>query len=155
ELNPSIVQLSVSDVVVIPKGQTKTITATGADSYQWFNPMNQLIGSDATITIQDECDYTLVAGVGECQLTKSFKVTNLASYTIPNLITPDGDGLNDLWIIQDTYAYQKDVTVNIFLQTGTKVSTATDYHNNRPESGSIQSTTGQPPIYYYSRTKGK
>src|SRR5699024_10374456 len=117
--------------------------------------MNQLIGSDATITIQDEGDYTLVAGVGECQLTKSFKVTNLVSYTIPNVITPDGDGFNDLWIIPDTYAYQKDVTVNIFLQTGTRVFTSNDYQNNWPESGSIQSTTGQPPIYYYSITKGK
>src|SRR5690606_16813265 len=39
EVSPSVVQLNVSDVVVIPEGQTKTITASGGDSYQWFDSM--------------------------------------------------------------------------------------------------------------------
>src|SRR5690606_28937580 len=102
-------------------GQTKTITALGGDSYQWFDPKNELIGSASNITIQEEGEYTLVAGVGECQVTKRFKVTNLESYVIPNVITPNGDGYNDLWIIPSTYAYQKDITVNIFLQSGTRI----------------------------------
>lgn len=155
ELSPSVVQLNVSDVVVIPEGQTKTITASGGDSYQWFDPKNELIGSASNITIQEEGEYTLVAGVGECQVTKRFKVTNLESYVIPNVITPNGDGYNDLWIIPSTYAYQKDITVNIFLQSGTRIYSTSDYQNNWPESSSIQSSGSQPPIYYYSITKGK
>lgn len=155
ELSPSVVQINVSDVVVIPEGQTKTITASGGDSYQWFDPMNELIGSERSITIQEEGEYTMVAGVGQCQLTKTFKVTNLESYVVPNVITPNGDGFNDLWIIPNSYAYQKDVTVNIYLQTGTRVFTSNEYQNNWPESFSLQSNGGQPPIYYYSITKGK
>lgn len=155
DLNPSVVQLNVSDVVVIPEGQTKTITASGGDSYQWFDPMNELISSERSITIHQEGEYTLVAGVGQCQLTKTFKVTNLESYVIPNVITPNGDGFNDLWIIPSTYAYKKDVTVNIFLQSGTRVYSTNDYQNNWPESSILQTSGSQPPIYYYSITKGK
>ena len=155
ELSPAVVQINVSDIVAIPEGQTKTITASGADSYQWFDPMNELIGSERSITVQEEGEYRLVAGVGECQITKKFKVTNLVSYVIPNVITPNGDGFNDLWIIPNSYAYQKDVTVNIFMQTGTRVYTTTDYQNNWPESFSLHQNGGQPPIYYYSITKGK
>lgn len=155
ELDSSIVQLNVSDVVAIPEGQTKTIIASGGDSYQWFSSTNELIGSEGSITVQDEGEYTLIAGVGSCQLTKKFKVTNLVSYVIPNVITPNGDGFNDLWVIPNSYAYQKDVTVNIFQQTGSMVYSTNDYQNNWPESSSIQYTGGQPPIYYYSITKGK
>lgn len=155
DISPEVVQLNVSDMVVIPEGQTKTVTATGGDSYQWFDGMNQLIGSERSITVQEEGEYTLVAGVGECQLTKTFKVSNLESYAIPNVITPNGDGFNDLWIIPNSYAYQDDVTVNIYSQSGTRIYSTNAYQNNWPESSSIHQNGGQPPIYYYSITKGK
>src|SRR5690606_35925323 len=64
DISPEVVQLNVSDMVVIPESQTKTITATGGESYQWFDAMNQLIGSERSITVQEEGEYTLVAGVG-------------------------------------------------------------------------------------------
>ncbi|WP_417363196.1 gliding motility-associated C-terminal domain-containing protein [Galbibacter sp.] len=155
DISPSVVQLNVSDLVVIPEGQTKTVTASGGDSYQWFDAMNELIGSERSITIQEEGEYTLVAGVGQCQLTKTFKVSSLESYAIPNVITPNGDGFNDLWIIPNSYAYQKEVTVNIYSQLGTRIYSTNEYQNNWPESSSINQSGGQPPIYYYSITKGK
>src|SRR5690606_30598726 len=103
ELSSSVVQLNVSDVVVILEGQSKTITASGGDSYQWFEPKNELIGSASNITIQEDGEYTLVDRAGECQVTKRFNGTNLESYVIAYVMTPNGFRYNAPCIISSTY----------------------------------------------------
>ncbi|MCM5662286.1 T9SS type B sorting domain-containing protein [Galbibacter mesophilus] len=155
EFNPSVVSLNVSEMVTIPEGDSKVVTASGADSYQWFNTKNELMSSDATVTLSEEGEYMLLASVGDCQVTKKVQVTHAVSFVVPNIVTPNGDGYNDLWVIPKSYAYQKDITVNIYEQSGATVFTATGYQNNWPESSSITHTGGRPPIYYYQITKGK
>ncbi|MDG3584174.1 gliding motility-associated C-terminal domain-containing protein [Galbibacter pacificus] len=157
-INPfdaSMVTIDAPETIAVPEGETKTVTASGGDAYQWFNTKNELISNGPSVTLSEEGEYTLLASVGECQATNTVKFTNLVSYVVPNVITPNGDGFNDLWIIPNSYAYQKDVTVNIYEQSGAPIYRASAYQNNWPESSSIMYTGGRPPIYYYKITKGK
>ncbi|QLE01141.1 gliding motility-associated C-terminal domain-containing protein [Galbibacter sp. BG1] len=155
EFDTSIVTLNVSEIVSIPEGESKEVIATGGDSYQWFDAENELISNASSVTLSEEGEYTLLAAVGDCQVAKKVTVTYVLSYVVPNIVTPNGDGFNDLWVIPNSYAYKQDITVNIYEQSGATVFTATGYQNNWPESSSITRSGSRPPIYYYQITKGK
>jgi gliding motility-associated-like protein len=87
-------------------------------------------GSDTvTITIdQQECNYDV---------------------TIHNAITPNGDGKNDRWVI-DNLAYYPDVTVQVFTKLGDKVYEKVGYQNDW-NGGDLPSGV----YYYLVRLNGK
>ncbi|MCX2679083.1 gliding motility-associated C-terminal domain-containing protein [Galbibacter sp. EGI 63066] len=151
----SVVTVDVGETVSIPEGETKIVSAYGGDSYQWFNTEHELMSSSSSVTLSEEGEYTLLASVGECQVTKTIKVTNLTSFVVPNVVTPNGDGFNDMWVIPNSYAYQEDVTVDIYEQSGTPVFSTSGYQNNWPQASSITFSGSNPPIYYYRIMKGK
>jgi len=53
-------------------------------------------------------------------------IISLHGVTAPNTFTPNGDGINDTWLIKNLWAY-KDCTVDIFNRNGQKVYTSTGY----------------------------
>ena len=155
DFDTSVVTLDASGTIAIPEGDSKVVTASGGDSYQWFNTKNELISNGPSVSLSEEGEYIVLVAVGDCQLSKTIKVTHVLSYVVPNVITPNGDGFNDLWIIPNSYAYQKDITINIYEQSGATIYSTNDYQNNWPESSSITYSGSRPPIYYYRITKGK
>ena len=155
DFDTSVVTLDASGTIAIPEGDSKVVTASGGDSYQWFNTKNELISNGPSVSLSEEGEYIVLVAVGDCQVSKTIKVTHVLSYVVPNVITPNGDGFNDLWIIPNSYAYQKDITINIYEQSGATIYSTNDYQNNWPESSSITYSGSRPPIYYYRITKGK
>lgn len=108
-----------TDVTII-EGTSTTLNATGGGSYLWtptstlsdstiFNPVAT---PDSTTTY-----YVTVTSTGGCTATDSVIVIVLPTVEFPNGITPNGDGQNDVWIIDFIEQYPNNV-VEIYNRWG-------------------------------------
>ena len=143
----SVVNVDADANVVIVEGTTRTVTATGADSYQWLDTNNTLLGSGPSFTFDTEGQYLLLATSGNCDISRVLTVSYRDTFEIPNVITANGDGINDLWIIPNSYSGNSDVTVILYNEQGEEVLNVNNYQNNWPESSTPFSKRNQ--IFYY------
>ena len=70
----------------------------------------------------------------------------LSPLSIPNTFTPNGDGINDTWVIKDLEYYPKS-TINIFNRWGQKLFTSIGYPI--PWDGNYQGKALSSGTYYY------
>ena len=120
--------------IFINENEEITITASGADSYEWFID-GVLESSSNEIIVNQEITIQLIAQLNGCEIIKNFNVLYQAqvfSAVIPNTITPNNDGKNDTWIITEELAYQNNVEVVIFSSNQQIVYRTKDYQNNWP-----------------------
>lgn len=66
---------------------------------------------------------------------------------IPNLISPNGDGINDTWVIPQAYISGTNTNVMIVSSQGNIVLNTNDYQNNWPENDLGLKDVN--PIFYY------
>ncbi len=117
-------------------------------NYAWQDHNNNLISNSSAIkhtapgapgyyevklTVQDSCAYTFT--------TSAFVLTNLCSLDVPNVISPDGDGVNDTWVIKGI-ELRPNTSVVIHDKWGRLVFETTNYKNDWNGSN----TSG---VYYY------
>ncbi|WP_316843180.1 gliding motility-associated C-terminal domain-containing protein [Pedobacter psychrodurus] len=69
-----------------------------------------------------------------------------AHIVIPNTFSPNGDGINDTWVIK-YIEYYKDCTINIFNRWGVKVLSSVGY--NRQWDGRFKGVDTPVGTYYY------
>ena len=148
----SLLAIDKPQDLIIIEGETVTVTASGADSYEWYDAGNILISSSDSFGFQEEGEYLLIASFGTCTVSKVITVVFRDMFAIPNVITANGDGINDLWVLPNTYSRDPNVLVTIFNERGEQVFSQSGYENNWP-----QSTTAfnkQSMIFYYKITRG-
>ena len=125
-------------------------SATGTNlSYTWTPPSfldNASIARPRVAATKD-ITYTLqvVTALG-CKGEDEVTVKILKQIIVPNAFSPNGDGVNDTWIIQYLESYP-DCTVDVFNRYGQTVFHSTGY--TRPWDGKVN---GQPlPVgtYYW------
>jgi gliding motility-associated-like protein len=117
--------------------------------YLWSPDIN--INNDTiknpTITATKETTYTLkVTDIRGCVAEDSIIVKVLDGLEIPNTFTPNGDGVNDTWVIPDLDTYPG-ATVDIFTRYGQKV-----FHSNGygvPWDGTNNGKPLPQGVYYY------
>jgi gliding motility-associated-like protein len=134
-------------------GTSITLTASGAHTYEWyFN--DEIVSNGPSVTIEEPGTYKLIAKVGECQVTKEFVVTGMENnmMAIPNVVTPNADGINDTWNLPTKYVNNENVEVVIYGPDGSIVFRSTRYLNNWPESSFTYSLKN--PVYYYTIMEG-
>jgi len=146
-LDPNLIQLDVDGDVVFPEGSSRTVTATGGTSYEWFDTGNNLLSSTDSMTFTEEGEFTLVARIDNCSVTRQLTAVYLDLFKIPNVITPNGDGANDQWVIPNSYSNKTDVNVIIYDDKGIEQLNLTSYQNNWPESSMAFPT--QSMVFYY------
>lgn len=147
-LDPELITLSEDGDVIFPEGSSKTVTATGGGTaYVWYDANNNEVSTTDSYTFTAEGDYTLVASIDNCDVVKTITADYLDLFNIPNVITPNGDGANDQWIIPNSYSNKSDVNVIIYNSQGKEVLNATNYQNNWPESSSAFAS--QNMVFYY------
>jgi gliding motility-associated-like protein len=68
---------------------------------------------------------------------------------VPNIFTPNGDGINDLFIVKNIETYANN-SVTVFTRWGQKVYESTDYDNNMPWDGTdMQGNQLADGVYFY------
>ena len=146
-LNPDLITLDIDGDVIFPEGSSKTVNASGGTAYRWLDANNIEISGSSSATFTTEGNYLLIANIDNCEISKSITVTYLDLFNIPNVITPNGDGANDQWIIPNSYSNKSDVRVIIYNAKGVEVLNSTNYQNNWPESS--MSFAKQNMVFYY------
>ncbi len=158
EFLDSTITLEVSPQI-LPEDGTVTITAPLSSnySYEWFFNGELIIGeTQNTIEVDQEGDYFVVLALEECMITsETVSVSSVAppgeSEIIPNIVTPNGDNINDSWLLPPSLFNQQDVEVTIYDPRGQIDFNTVSYQNNWPTENSKSS--GEEPVYYYIITK--
>jgi hypothetical protein len=147
----SLITLDSSLNVVFPEGSSKTVNAAGGTAYQWVDSNNNIISNTSSVSLTSEGTYTLTAYIDACVVLKQITVTYKDTFRIPNVITVNGDGINDLWLLPNAFSKNPEINVIIYNDKGIEIFNVNDYQNNWPES----STTfkSQNMLFYYSIRK--
>ena len=146
-LDDSLVTLDTSENIVFAEGGSKTVNADGADSYTWYDSNNREIGNSRSVTLTEEGTYLLIATIGTCEIQKTLTVTYKDTFKVPNVISVNGDGINDLWVLPNSYSKNPEINVIIYDPKGQEVLNVMGYQNNWPPSS--MAFTKQNMVYYY------
>ncbi len=140
EFDDSVLEVNPSSTAVLEPGETITLEASGADSYEWLNEMGDILSTNETVDINALGEYTLIGTVGTCRAERKINVVeDDGKLVIPNIVTPfNGDGINDTWELPNRFAFQTDVQVIIYDSRGREVLNTTDYQNNWPENNNLK-----------------
>ncbi|MDO8992578.1 MAG: gliding motility-associated C-terminal domain-containing protein, partial [Daejeonella sp.] len=137
----------------VSKGLSMNITAAGGSSYSWANSSGIISGQNtATITIRPAVatTYTVtITNANGCVSSQSITINVLEDYLaldINNLVSPNGDGLNDALVIKNLDMYPNN-TVKIFDVTGRMLYSKQNYTNDW--DGSFQGSPLTEGTYYY------
>src|SRR5690606_30933542 len=101
-------------------GESLQLQASGGNTYQWSPAqwLNNAEIDDPTATPLEDITYTVtVTSHTGCVFEDDITVTVLDELLIPNTFTPNGDGINDTWIITYIENYENN-QVLIFDRTG-------------------------------------
>ncbi|WP_343534471.1 YDG domain-containing protein [Pedobacter sp.] len=120
----------------IGKGLTLQLTASGGSSYSWANAQGIISGhNSATLTIRPTVNTTYTVTVTNnngCSSTASYAVAivdDLSIVKATNLLSPNGDGVNDVWKVDNIDMYPQ-AMVRIFDKAGRIVYTRKGYDNS-------------------------
>lgn len=117
----------------ISKGQTVILTASGGTAYSWIGADIQNGHNTGVVKVRpkETTTYTVIAvNADGCSNTAQFTIHVKEDHLlIPNtVITPNGDGKNDTWIIKNI-DYYPDNRVKIYDRAGRLVYSKTGYAN--------------------------
>jgi gliding motility-associated-like protein len=97
--------------------------------------------------------YTLSAQVGNCSDQSSVTVTVTPRLRIPNALSPNGDGDDDTWEIDNIGDYPGN-HVLVFNRWGSKIFETSGYRRGNEWNGSISGQPAPVGTYYYVITLG-
>ena len=144
--------IALTPNVFIASGLPYQITPvyTGAGLTYTWSP-NYLLTSDTAAypftTTDKNIVYTVTAkGVGGCTTNATMDVHVESLIEVPNAFSPNGDGVNDKWIINNIEGYPN-CTVQIFNRYGQAVFNSTGYA--KPWDGTLHGIALPVGTYYY------
>lgn len=139
----------------VSKGEVVTLTATGGVTYTW-EPASGSSGDlhQPTLTVRPNADATYqVTGTNaagcSAVTTISIRVADDYKLDATNLLTPNGDGKNDRWVIRNLDSYP-DNEVKIFDRTGRMIYQRRNYSNDW--DGTLNGHPLAEGTYYYVLT---
>lgn len=148
--------IDVSEFNMLEYGETlvATVTTDAANpEFQWY--LNESIISSANGNSYDITEIgnykVVITQTSGCISSTEFLFTVTEPYpdvaNIPNLISPNGDGINDTWVIPQEYVNGTNTEVTIISSQGELVLKTTNYQNNWPENEIIFKDIN--PVFYY------
>tara|TARA_R110002124_G_scaffold138576_6_gene302166 strand:+ start:98220 stop:99686 length:1467 start_codon:yes stop_codon:yes gene_type:complete len=148
---PAVNMMEAGETLVV------TITTTALDpSFEWYLNEELIAGANSnSYNATQFGNYRVIVSQNSgCQTSDEFlfeireqidpfpEVAN-----IPNIVSPNGDGINDTWIIPTQYVSGSNTQVTIYSSQGEVVHKTNDYQNDWPQDqpnlGSVNN------VYYY------
>ncbi len=137
------------DLFVLEGGQALIKATSNASNFRW-SPATWLSDSTALQPITKplaDITYTLtVTSSGNCIATDDVLVKVLKDLEIPNVFSPNGDGINDVWVIKSLESYPGSV-MQVFDRYGRSVLLSNGYA--KPWDGKFNGTPLPAGTYYY------
>ncbi len=144
DLGPDLFVLEGGSVLITPK------------SYYATNPIflwtpNTYLNSDTlavprTTPLKDITYVAKLTGIGGCSITDSVFIKVLLAPTIPNVFSPNGDGIHDFWEIQYLESYPG-ATIEVFNRGGRLLYSSINY--SKPWDGKFNGNPLPVGTYYY------
>lgn len=162
--NSSISGVQVGKVNHLVEGETlnAVISSEAIDpSYQWFSgddpaTMTIIPGADKNfLDITTEGHYKgVLTQVTGCAITEEFPFevafkVSLSAAKISNIVSPNGDNVNDTWIIPDQYEAGTNTHVMILSSLGEIVFETDNYDNYNGWPQTVIEFKNFNPVYYY------
>jgi gliding motility-associated-like protein len=131
-------------VVCVPSHQTTTLTApAGMRTYVW-NGQN---GINTFVVDHPQMVTLTVTDNNGCQATQQIQISDgCPDVKIPNAFTPNGDGINDTWVIAGL-EYDPTALVRVFDRYGQQVFQSKGY--GTPWNGTYRGSKLPTGAYYY------
>ncbi|MEI6577540.1 MAG: gliding motility-associated C-terminal domain-containing protein [Bacteroidota bacterium] len=130
-------------------GTTTNLSGSGALYYHWFpsEGLSDTLSSSITASPESTTIYYCVGfNAAACRDTANITlVVSDCSVNIPNVFTPNGDGKNDVFVIE--YIGFEDYHLKIFNRWGKRI-----FESSRKEDlwdGTINGTPASDGVYYY------
>jgi gliding motility-associated-like protein len=140
------------DLFLLQGGQvTLRASATGSTNYTFLWTPGTWLSNPAILQpiskAEDDITYLLtVTGEGGCETADEIFVKLLLKPFIPNVFSPNGDGINDTWVIRYLDSYPG-ATVQIFDRYGKRIFMSSGYNN--PWNGTMGGNPVPAGVYYY------
>jgi gliding motility-associated-like protein len=152
--------IDVSDNNFLDEGETlvATVTTDAIDPiFTWYFNDSIISGADSNSyeASQSGSYKVIIEQTSGCISTSEFSFSIIESFpsvsNIPNLISPNGDGINDTWIIPQQYVSGTNTEVIILSAQGKIILRTNDYQNNWP-TNQLEFTDINPVFYYVIKT---
>lgn len=146
-----VVTVTAGSPTTISKGETITLMASGGGTYAWqpaaglSNVTGAVTNARPSATTEYKVQVTSDKG---CVATGAITITVKEDYKLEgtNLLTPNGDGRNDYWIVKNIDMYP-DNEVKIFDRAGRMVFQQRSYANKW--NGTVNGHALAEGTYYY------
>lgn len=157
--------INIPETSALNDGDSQIVTATTnalSPEYKWY--LNGIVIPGATsstylVSTTGEYKVTITQTSG-CYITNEilFKINSIVdanAINIPNIISPNNDGVNDVWSIPQEFISGTNTEVIVMKENGEIVLKTNAYMNNWPENGIDFKNIN--PVYYYiiTTTEGK
>lgn len=140
-----VLDVNIGNDTSICEGKTLVLRPTVANAVFLWNDNSTL----SSYTVTSPGIYWVTIVTNHCSNTDTVKVQYKncqCSPLIPNAFTPNGDGINDTWIIRAANCDSK-INVSVFNRYGQLVFSAVDYQNNW--TGTFRQKPLPAAAYYY------
>lgn len=151
-INPlPVVSINSNKGISISKGDAIILTATGGNQYSWTG--SEIISGQTTAAVTIRPKQTgsykvTVTNASGCSIDQTINISVIDDYKLDasSVVTPNGDGINDKFIIKNIDYYPNN-TLKIFDKAGRVLYTKHTYANDW--DGTINGSPLSEGTYYY------
>ncbi len=146
--------LVVSNDTTVHRGYPALISVTGGDSYFWSPSIgldNQTSDNPVATLLESQTYQVLAVDVNGCEATDEVTINIINDFLVvpSNILTPDGNGINDSWYVENIQAYEN-AEVTVFNLWGQVVYKKQGYKNDW--DGFFNNDNLSAGNYYYTIT---
>jgi gliding motility-associated-like protein len=146
-----VINISSNKTLSISKGEEIILTATGGTQYSWIGNEINSGQNSASVTVRPKQNSTYkvtVRNANGCTSEQTISINVIEDFKLEasTVVTPNGDGFNDKFIIKNIDYYPNN-TLKIFDKAGRILYTKAHYSNDW--DGTINGSPLSEGTYYY------